>query len=284
MQVIVGCDGGGSKCHVRVALLGEDGAVLQTEEAITGPANVKSDSDRAIQNISAAVYTAIGQLQNSPTITISHFVLGLAGAGKVGVRESWQRKLSAELAIDRVTVVPDVEILFSAGRVGDDASAIATVVGTGSIAWARDGQGTATRAGGLGPDVGDEGSAFWIGREAIERLDPLFSSASSQSSSQIAQLCETVFARVADDEGAREIVEEAAAHISRLIIECGHALASSSENRIPWLCTGGVALNQPEWLNRVQELCEESRVFLDVPQLISEPVSGALNLALRSSQ
>jgi len=44
------------------------------------------------------------------------------------------------------------------------AHGILVVSGTGSIAYARDADGCAKRAGGLGPYLGDEGSGFWIGR------------------------------------------------------------------------------------------------------------------------
>ena len=50
------------------------------------------------------------------------------------------------------------------GALGD-APGILLLAGTGSIALGRDGRGRWARAGGLGPLLGDEGSAFWIGRE-----------------------------------------------------------------------------------------------------------------------
>ena len=40
--------------------------------------------------------------------------------------------------------------------------------GTGSIAYGRNADGEWARAGGLGPLLGDEGSAFWIGKEALK--------------------------------------------------------------------------------------------------------------------
>ncbi len=42
--------------------------------------------------------------------------------------------------------------------------------GTGSIAWARNAQGQTTRVGGWGSTFGDEGSAYWIGRTALQLL------------------------------------------------------------------------------------------------------------------
>lgn len=42
--------------------------------------------------------------------------------------------------------------------------------GTGSMAWAADGRGQTARVGGWGPVFGDEGSAYWIGRKALQRV------------------------------------------------------------------------------------------------------------------
>jgi N-acetylglucosamine kinase-like BadF-type ATPase len=44
---------------------------------------------------------------------------------------------------------------------------VLVISGTGSIAFGRNQAGETTRAGGWGPSVSDEGSAFWVGREAL---------------------------------------------------------------------------------------------------------------------
>lgn len=64
----------------------------------------------------------------------------------------------------RVEVVPDFEIAHRAAfgaRPG-----VLLVASTGSIAYARGADGASRRAGGLGPLLGDEGSAFWLGKTA----------------------------------------------------------------------------------------------------------------------
>jgi N-acetylglucosamine kinase-like BadF-type ATPase len=62
-------------------------------------------------------------------------------------------------------VVNDALIALVAGA--GDAPAIVIIAGTGSIVYGRNAAGEAARAGGWGHMIGDEGSGYWIGREAL---------------------------------------------------------------------------------------------------------------------
>ena len=62
-----------------------------------------------------------------------------------------------------VRVIPDAEAAYHAAL--GDAPGVLILAGTGSMALGRDARGRWARAGGLGPLLGDEGSAYWIGRE-----------------------------------------------------------------------------------------------------------------------
>ena len=76
-------------------------------------------------------------------------------------RSSQARRLRA--LARHVQVISDTEAAYR-GALGD-AAGMLLLAGTGSMALGRDGRGRWARAGGLGPLLGDEGSAFWIGRE-----------------------------------------------------------------------------------------------------------------------
>jgi N-acetylglucosamine kinase-like BadF-type ATPase len=65
----------------------------------------------------------------------------------------------------RVLVVNDALIALVAGA--RDAPGIVIIAGTGSIVYGRNADGEAARAGGWGHIIGDEGSGYWIGREAL---------------------------------------------------------------------------------------------------------------------
>lgn len=63
----------------------------------------------------------------------------------------------------RVRVIPDVEAAYLGAL--DQQPGVLVLAGTGSIVLGRNSSGRFKRAGGLGPLLGDEGSAFWIGRQ-----------------------------------------------------------------------------------------------------------------------
>ena len=66
----------------------------------------------------------------------------------------------------RVTVLSDLELAWRAHHGGG--SGVLVLAGTGSVAYGGDLRGHRSRAGGLGPLLGDEGSAFWMGREWLK--------------------------------------------------------------------------------------------------------------------
>ena len=65
----------------------------------------------------------------------------------------------------RVRVLPDYEIAHLATF--GDGPGVVLVGSTGSAAFGRGAKGKRSRAGGFGPLLGDEGSGFWLGREAV---------------------------------------------------------------------------------------------------------------------
>ncbi len=65
-----------------------------------------------------------------------------------------------------VRALSDVELAWIAAF-KQRKEGILVIAGTGSVIYGRDRLGHKARVGGLGPFIGDEGSAFWIGREWI---------------------------------------------------------------------------------------------------------------------
>ena len=272
MRIVAGCDGGGSKCAVRIATV-EHGGVVRESAGMAGPANVGTDAESAIKEIRLALLSALRafELESTPQ-RVAHLVCALAGVSRVTSIEVLHSRMLESLPVDRITIVPDAAILFAAAEV--DGAAVASVVGTGSIAWSRTASGEICRAGGLGPDVGDEGSAYWFGKQAITKG---ISHCAENDSASIAALAAEVFRSTAST--AERIVAEGAVHIANLLVEATVSIDTSIDRPLPWVAAGGVAIAQPAWLESIRVECTSRGLFLTKPLPVLEPVVGALRMA-----
>jgi N-acetylglucosamine kinase-like BadF-type ATPase len=118
---------------------------------------------------------------------------------------------------------------------------VLVIGGTGSIAFAQDSDGCRQRAGGLGPLLGDEGSAFWIGREWLRRRDVRRADLDVRA---IAQQAPRVFARAAEDDlTARRILKEAQDHLAALVERAAKGL--HWQGRLAVSSAGGLFRSAP---------------------------------------
>ena len=303
MKVVAGCDGGGTKCEMMLAILDDDGSIVREHRAITGPANVRSNSEQALNNILAGIQMSRSAAGLDSEHGIDVFVAALAGAGDKRIREQWERDLAAYLPSCRIKVLPDAAILFAAGDVDESTvpqPAVAMIVGTGSIAWARQSDGSVCRAGGLGPKVGDEGSGYWLANQAIraaendawlrEQLLAEFELSSiaklraaiakeDLSTHRIAQAAKFVFE--SSSEMAKSILSDGADHICRILLDATSGIATSAALKLTWICAGGVAVHQPAWLADIQRRCRKQMLHLSNPITVPNPVRGAVHIAAR---
>ncbi len=95
-------------------------------------------------------------------------VLGMAGGGALrdpAVRAAYDDAWSAAGLTGRPDVRSDVEVAFAAGTEATTGSVL--VAGTGAVAARIERGRLVATAGGHGWLLGDEGSGFWLGREAV---------------------------------------------------------------------------------------------------------------------
>lgn len=108
------------------------------------------------------------QSANLSMAEISGVCAGLAGAAQPESERKMKRLLAEEFPGKFVHVCTDLDLTLEATGSGP---AIVLVAGTGSAAVGRGSDGQIARVGGHGPLLGDEGSAYDIGRRAaIEAL------------------------------------------------------------------------------------------------------------------
>ncbi|CND90812.1 BadF/BadG/BcrA/BcrD ATPase family [Mycobacterium tuberculosis] len=157
---VVGIDAGGTKTRCVVLTLG--GALAGSG---TGPgANPNSGGDTA-GALTTALREALGDLDRTLILT---GVFGIAGAGSAGrpaavaaARQAWQ----AVGLRGSPAVVTDIAVAFAAGT--SEPKGIVVFSGTGAGAAVISDGAIVQRADGYGWLVGDEGSAVWLGKEAV---------------------------------------------------------------------------------------------------------------------
>ena len=286
--ITIGLDIGGTKTHgVRF----EDGIPVADESA--GSSNVQNVTrEEAARNL-AELFARIGA---GPVARV------YAGSGGIDTDED-----AAALAAliqplvpgARVTVVHDSRLLLAAGRA---ATGVAVIAGTGSAAWGRNTGGAEARAGGWGYLLGDEGSGYWLGREAVRHslrrmnqglpIDQLTAAllkacGLDHPNKLIALFHSPETGRRFWAQQARHVVEAAAAghrDSTALLEQAGEDLAALAQQVLgqlgldgPVILGGGLGMN-------VAPLQESFRRHLaaagitDVRVLDQEPVFGVLEL------
>ena len=158
----MGVDIGGTSTRARV--LGVDGSLLGTGKAGGGNPN-SHPPDVAAKRVGDAVAEA---LRGVDAEGVRHCVLGMAGVSKLSdpaVAAEFHGALRAVGVESEVTVVSDAEVAFASATGEPDGTAL--VAGTGSVVARIVNRRKAGTVGGYGWLLGDEGSAFWLGRQAV---------------------------------------------------------------------------------------------------------------------
>ncbi|MHB9301873.1 BadF/BadG/BcrA/BcrD ATPase family protein [Thermofilum pendens] len=95
-------------------------------------------------------------------------VLGLAGMDTERDFRVFGERGAPRVAARRVYVRHDAEVALVGATLGEPG--VIVIAGTGSVAGARNRRGDYARCGGWGYLLGDEGSAYWIAREALRAV------------------------------------------------------------------------------------------------------------------
>ncbi|MFP4323582.1 MAG: N-acetylglucosamine kinase [Anaerolineales bacterium] len=160
MKRWMGIDGGGSS--LRVVIVDDD--MHQLAYAESGAANPSSIGHSA----AAAHIQETVQRARAGIGDIAGVGVGIAGAS-YEYAEDWLRQtLTPVLPKTPITPSSDVEIALVGGRAALDG--VLLLAGTGSTALVITPQGDYQRIGGWGYLLGDEGSGYWIGTQALNRL------------------------------------------------------------------------------------------------------------------
>ncbi len=188
----IGVDGGGTT--TRAVVIDEDLKVRGRGES--GPGNFYSAGEKAaMENIVAAVRAAIDSADINPS-DIQSWGLGLAGACGDSDKASQRTALLPYVGGARIVVDEDAAAA-QAGAFAGGAGAIC-IAGTGANCFGVNERGERRGADGFGPLLGDRGSGYWCGEQALRAA-----CRSYDGSGEKTLLQETVFAQL----GARDVYQ-----------------------------------------------------------------------------
>ena len=159
MRCVLGFDGGGTKTDC--VLMDETGTVLA--RTLSGPSNPSRVS------LNVAVAALIDAAEQSLKISaktaadIAAIHAGIAGVVAAGAIPDVARLLKEKFPAADVTIDSDLNVSLAATQ---EIPSILVIAGTGSAVIGRSAPETLAREGGLGPILGDPGSAYDIGRKA----------------------------------------------------------------------------------------------------------------------
>lgn len=160
----LGFDGGGTKTACVLA----DGNGQILGRATAGPSNpLRAGYSQAWFSLSDAADILLAR-QKITSNDIRGVCAGVGGAGRASVVHRLTAFLQGSFPRAEIEVTTDLEIAFEAAF--ESGPGIILIAGTGSGALGRDSSGRRERVGGKGPWFSDEGSAFDIGRRAVQAV------------------------------------------------------------------------------------------------------------------
>jgi glucosamine kinase len=162
MSAFLGFNAGGTKTDC--VILDSSDRVLA--EATGGPANpLRIGFAKACVALGDTAKRALADAHKNEG-DVRAICAGIAGAGRPRVARRITSFLTHVFPQSAIRVTTDIEIALEAA-IGQG-QGIVVVAGTGSAACGRNSAGMTARAGGWGPWIGDEGSAYDVGRRAVE--------------------------------------------------------------------------------------------------------------------
>lgn len=159
MAFFLGFDAGGTKT---TALLGDDTRVLARS---TGGSikPLRVTQEQAQENI-AALLAEIARASGTDLRQITASCVGTAGL-RLPQTDGWMRQILSSCVSGAIEVVGDEEIALDAAFPGG--AGVLVIGGTGSNILGRTSTGERFTVGGWGPALGDQGSGYWIGHQAL---------------------------------------------------------------------------------------------------------------------
>jgi N-acetylglucosamine kinase-like BadF-type ATPase len=309
---VIGVDGGGTRTRVCVA--DRHGATLALREAGSSAVSVNgmAGAQRILHSAIAAAMAQAGVDQHD----LRAICFGLSGVDRPDERAPMMQWATTQFT-PHAEVVNDCEIVLEAGATAR--WGVALIAGTGAIAFGKSPEGARGRAGGWGYLIGDEGSAYDIAREGLraalraadgrgeptQLVDAILHHFNIDRASA---LVPAVYRHNTSDAGATPIRPDQMAALAPLVTQtaaqgdvvahgivqrAGHELALDVlavarrlrlPSPAPLALAGGLLLKADAVRAGLMAALAQSEFAFAPVTHVTEPVRGAVNVALRLAQ
>lgn len=164
MKYVIGVDGGGTKTKLVLYNLNKE----LLSGYISGPSNILSSGyDIAKQSITEVLMKGVVE-RGYKLEECQALCIGVAGAGRENIKEQI-KQIIRECGYSRELIIThDAETALMGATNGK--KGILIIAGTGAICYGQNDKGDRHRVSGWGHIIGDEGSAYSIGRDIINSV------------------------------------------------------------------------------------------------------------------
>ncbi|MCA9195268.1 MAG: hypothetical protein KDB03_26035 [Planctomycetales bacterium] len=325
-QVVVGIDGGGSRTKACLARFDRFGLSPVLGLGDAGPSNLHSVGfEIATSNVESAIHNAFTE-GGVARQRIDALCLCMAGAGRPTEQAMWLNWSASHQVAKFTNVYPDSMAVLAGGQwhspdnvdgtidanslnLLESLEGVCLISGTGSLAWGIGPDGRSARSGGWGPILGDDGSGYAIGVQALKaclaasdgrgentqllqpildacrltRIDEIIQwlDANGNRREEVASLAKLVFVLAAKgDPTAMRIFDSAAKDLAALVRGvCGQLQLGKGTYRLS--LSGSVLVRQEGFSRRVYEKLLQMGIEPRVISTVRRPEIGALMLAAR---
>jgi N-acetylglucosamine kinase-like BadF-type ATPase len=260
-QVLISVDGGGTKTEFCVHDLASNSDKFFTY----GSTNYKTVGVETAEENLVNAFTEICRDEVIALPQIKGMVMGLAGYDSdIDIQVFQEMAASLGLPEEKLFLCNDCELAF---RAAANPPGICTVAGTGSIAFGFDNTGAATRCGGWGGLLSDEGSGYWIASRVLRRMllhcdgmdafEPVFDMVRDFYGGESLQEMPFILTRLnitdiaasakpimdfaqAGDPYCNSVVREAARLVSQLTVSLSDRIGIREQPDISFVVTGGL--------------------------------------------
>jgi N-acetylglucosamine kinase-like BadF-type ATPase len=253
-MITIGFDGGGSRSRFLIKTNDGEPEYFVRDESL-------KYSDKGIDPAAKRFKEIVSELVDN-THDISAIGISLSGASDPVKQNEFRTALRKEFALSTlpIHIESDSTITLQAAYPEEHLSGLLVIAGTGSVYLARTTDGEVVKTGGWGRVLGDEGSGYWIGLQALkhyckaldgmeeqgalfeaisEQLEELTGGDMAQLRSQLyanqlkpSEFAPIVFDLISKDEVAHLITVEATNHLARHIEALCEQVADRCDSNI----------------------------------------------------